>query len=525
MATGNLYLDVSGLSRNTLFDSAKNDDSANLFGGNWSLTPRLHLVGFSKSSATVPSSLKLGLGDNGGQLFTPLTGTALTNALTTAPSWITRYSSSLITNDYYFVNAAMDGTQYSSEWIVLLTSSSGNTIAHYYDHDGNHFTFLDDGQYVDYYQTLHQQYQAAKLGFSEGAQAAPASRTTPRIEISYVVSGAANDGRITQIKDAYGRISSYRWDLALTSGGDGNSNTLDQVNYLLASATDHESYAQRLTLSYSSSLLTRVTMTTRNAANAVISRYVEFAYNTTSVPGKTLVTEIRRQILGGDPNTNKIVYVYSYDGDGRVSRVTERNTSATGTQRVEPTSYYYDNDSSFGAGGTFVDVYQGVSGTRKAATYLYDPAGRLRRRQVASSNSNPSEILTWGYAYYPNGSTAQVLYPSGMTEHYAYDAKGNLTRVTTYETPVLNASAEDNVISISVVADRTSMWGTETLDLAANIRNDIAGQGVTWSASAGTIVNTVSGSSLYATFTPSNTTAAVTITATSKTDPSKVVAH
>lgn len=65
LASGNIYLDVGGLSRN---NELKTGDEQQALFGNWNMSSRLRLEGYHKAIAT-PTELSLASGDGSRQRF------------------------------------------------------------------------------------------------------------------------------------------------------------------------------------------------------------------------------------------------------------------------------------------------------------------------------------------------------------------------------------------------------------------------------------------------------------------------
>jgi hypothetical protein len=66
---------------------------------------------------------------------------------------------------------------------------------------------------VDFQQTLYQQYRSALAGDPDGI-----ASSSPKTEFTYVGTPTSNpqyQGRITKIKDKYGRVTTYEWNHAV----------------------------------------------------------------------------------------------------------------------------------------------------------------------------------------------------------------------------------------------------------------------------------------------------------------------
>jgi YD repeat-containing protein len=468
LATGNFYLEMSGMSRNT------NPGTAfTLFGGNWNTTERVRLTGFNaglRPGGAVPSSFTVAVGDNSNQTFT-----RLASAPTDAPSWIKRYAA-ITSNLYYYNNQSQNGTQFSQEWVVLRVReytdpttgiTTGNTIAHYYLKDGFRYSFSFDGEYADYSQTLYQQYQGANGGDPDG------ETTTFRTNNSYL---ANQDGRIRRIMDMYGRATTYVWDYGTAEGGDGNEYTLDQINYLVIDSNangtidygDNGSYAQRINFKYEGGKLTQVTYHTYDGVGSAnsgkgtaISRYVKFVYD----PTKPVITEVRKNVFDYVDVSKEIVTRYSYDAQNRVIKVSDLTSG--GIARTPDTDILYTSDTSY-AGGSKVTVRQGAAAdeARRETIYIFDSFSRLRKKRMWDFNPDAAKAdgwLEWSYGYNRQGSTVRVNNPT-YGEYYDYDAKGNLVRSRTYNgtlSPYADEYEGDGTLTLSVT--KTTPQGTSAV--------------------------------------------------------------
>ena len=169
LASGNVYIAMDGLSRNSLLTLG--DEQVNTVGeGSWNLVERLRLQGFSASLTVAPSSFRLASGDGSGQTFSKVTPDF---SSATLPSWVRRYQPK--STVAYYRNLPTAGTQYAEEWLVLDLSTSGNR-AYYFAHDGSRSEFKNNGEYPDSVQTLHQQYLGAKQSNSSSDSSTPKNR-------------------------------------------------------------------------------------------------------------------------------------------------------------------------------------------------------------------------------------------------------------------------------------------------------------------------------------------------------------
>ena len=366
LASGNVYISMEGLARNSLLSLA--DEGANTVGGGgWNLSARLRLQGFAAGLTTAPSSFWLGVGDGSGQTFTKVVPDF--SSTSSLPSWVRRYASKATVA--YYRNQLVAGTQYSEEWLILDLQASGS-VAYYFAHDGTRYEFRTNGEYPDGSQTLYQQYLGAKTGNSS------VDTSSYKTMLTYTTPGS---GRIAKVKDAYGRVTTYEWNET--------DLTLRAINYLLRNEADNTTYARRAEFSYTvptgtaQRVVSRVTFRAPDGLGGWSTRWVDFTY-LTHASGAVLVREIRRQVLGG---TATIDTTYSYDSQARINRV-----QATG---LPDTTYLYGTSADYG--GLIITVSQGD----KESVYEHDTSGRLRLKKVKDTNPDTgvTRWLPWTYGY------------------------------------------------------------------------------------------------------------------------------
>jgi YD repeat-containing protein len=482
LATGNVYVAMDGVSRNNLLqtDPTKNgtdtkDETATSMPGNWSLNARLRLEGFNKTgwltSTSIPAMF-IGTGDGAGTSFQQVTMDA--PAWTNAPSWIKRYqtmsAADLNITRFYALNKK-PGEQYSSEWIVLRTrpvsGATGGAIAHYYTHNGSRNTFYNDGEYVDYTQSLPEQYRGARYNLDPegekticaadaGTAAGLTTACTPKTQFTYDVATGTTTGRITKVKDAWGRVTTYDWNA--TDG------TLTNINYLVqneaptAPVTAADTAVRRATFQYSSAtagcdpvvlgarVVCSVTYFARSGKNdgsdakgAWISRQFNFKYAKLTNPATIVLTQIQRP--GQGPSTGFIDTNYTYyvgaAGDvknGKLQKVTQ-----TGMADI---TYSYTPGVSNGFGGQTYTINQGDLTTGKQIKYLFDKVGQMVQKEERDYNptgndwqgGNKTRTLTTKYAYYAIDKALQSI---------AFDSADNMTTWPIKANVTFNGSVTD----------------------------------------------------------------------------------
>ena len=111
------------------------------------------------------------------------------------------------------------------------------------------------------------------------------------------------------------------------------------------------------------------------------------------------------------PNGTKVEYQHDADG-----RLTQQKEYAAGGALAKTTSFDYDQE----------DNLLGWSDGRYSATLSYDDAERLSSETVHYGSFSKSR----SYTYYPNNQVKSYTGPDGVTISYAYDALGQLERVS-----------------------------------------------------------------------------------------------
>jgi YD repeat-containing protein len=449
LATGNVYLGMDGMSMNNTLGA--NDETTNTVGGSgWNVTARKRLQGYSKTMAASPASFTLASGDGSAYVYSKKTLVAAD--WTNAPSWIKRYQTLPDLNTATFIYASQPrvGTQYSSEWIVLRMRGSGATatnIAHHYDQSGNRTSFFNDGEYADYAQSRAEQFRGAKYNTDPEGEV-----TTAKTEITYT---ALNSGRISKIKDAWGRVTTYEWDTV--------NGVVNAINYLLRTETDNTTWTKRTEFLYTVIGTQRLVSSTIYKAGdglgATVSRKFDFEY--VSQNGKVLLWKARRPVLGGGAGLYQET-VYTYDTSSRVTQV---------TQTGEPnTVYAYNAGGNTYSNGIEVIVAQGTGCTssgvaitctdvnRKEVRNYFDTSSQLmvkRERNYNPYNAantsistttgiQPESWLQTSYEYYGAGTNAQgstkaVVLPSGRREEFDYNVAGQVIEQRTLTLNTANA--------------------------------------------------------------------------------------
>jgi YD repeat-containing protein len=253
-----------------------------------------------------PGSFTLSSGDGSSTSFKQTTPN-----FATVPSWISRYQNA--TGTTFYALEARPGTQYVREWVVLRQIGA-NYVAHYYTPDGTRVTFDGDGEYADYVQNPHQQYQSASLGYPEGRDA---GWTTPRTEIWYTSQGS---GLISQVMDAWGRTTTYEWNTT--------DKTLTKINELLQTVGNNATAARTTTFEYNhcwngvcgnQRAISKVTYTAPDGKGGLSSRWTTFSYEWRNKNSRFMLKNISRNVLGGS-STLQTTYNYD-DATDRLTRV------------------------------------------------------------------------------------------------------------------------------------------------------------------------------------------------------------
>ncbi len=290
VANGNLFVSGANVAKNnTPSGEAQN---ANTIGGSgWSTKSRMRLNGFQANLVTAPTSLSLELGDQSTIGFKKVSSVNFEQS----PTWIQRYQNVAAGAWTFYALQSQPGVSYQAEWIALRTGSSA--IAHYYDASGVRYSFFQDGEYADYWQTPDQQFRNAQQGLTEGkpynGQTNPfASGSGALNEISY----DSTTGRISKISDEYGRVTKYEWN---------TNQTLRQINELLSDENNADTYARRTDFQYitAQNLISSITYTARDGQGATIARTTGFEYD-----GVGRITRIKRGAVSGQKITT-----YTYD--------------------------------------------------------------------------------------------------------------------------------------------------------------------------------------------------------------------
>jgi YD repeat-containing protein len=360
----------------------------------------------------------------------------------TAPSWISdRYAAIRNGVNYYVTKPTTPGVQAEENWLVTYILPNGRNVAHLYDHSGNRTTFYSDGEYADFTQSLSEQYRGAKYNAdSEGGAVG-----TPKTEYTYT---GMNNGHLTKVKDAWGRVTTYEWDEA--------NGTLLAVRMMLQNENDSSSAARFIEYTYEvlngQRVVTYIAFRTYDGQKNLIGRWVDLNYKS-GANGAVLLSEVNRSSLsanydGGVHNT--LTTVYSYDEKNRVDKVVE-----TG---VPDTIFTYGTSSvAEAAGGLQLIKTQGtgVDLPAKVEIFNFTPEGWLRNRKVRISNNTDEDYNSpTTYWYDSSGHLVVDSKPGDSQMQYIYDAHGNQVTATSYKVGVAYNSSivpegyERSVVSI-----------------------------------------------------------------------------
>jgi YD repeat-containing protein len=531
LANGNVFLSMNDLARNNVV-TAGQDETANSIGGSgslWQLSSRLRLEGFRRDMtvAQIPATFFLGNGDGSGSYFKRVEKNTLN--FTGLPTWIARYETT--SNAYLYRLEPQNSLQYSQEWLVLLpaaTTAANNAVAHYYPADGTRNTFYSDGEYLDYIQDIYQQYRSASAFDSEGIS------SSAKTQITYT---AVNSGRISKIQDEYGRVTNYSWTLATTSGGDGDDTTLDRIVYLVVApvaGVTSSTYARLTDFKYETTTINavpiqRLKSVIFSAPDGLVGPTLVRSYDFTYTANNFIESITRK---GNDPAkipNLKTTYKYDPNLPNRIQTV-ERDDG------TPPTTYIYSETlkpNTTTMQNFTITVAQDTDGNpatkNKETLYLYNSFSQLVRKGVYDSQlgSTGTYLYTY-YYYYPTGSTKSIVYPSGMTEIYSYDEKGNVTEIRTLSTNPYSSTATTPAIAVTLTnpANGSVVQSSLPIQITALVTNDRQGSGVYWQALKPKVKSTDPDEPLgYITqkgvFFPPDQNTTVDIKATSIADPSK----
>ncbi len=499
LANGNVYVEGAGVARN-------NQGDGTAFGADgWQLSGTLRLGGYSRTMTTLPDRFTLTSGDGSGQEFTRATPDYMR-----VPSWIRRYQNATPATNYSFYRSApIPGTTYSPAWLVLVKRGA-DAVAQHYDASGTRRTFFRDGEYLDYAQSLSQQFRSASASFSSSEGDATGA---PRTEFVYTTPA----GRISTVTDEYGRTTSYTW----------NADGLASITYLSDRASPPRSTGftyEPLSLGNGNTVrvISSMTFNANDGAIGTISRTTGFEYSVIQLPDlsrRVLLSAVKRPAPSG-----QVTMRYGYEPGGtRVCAVEENRSgpgsapscSAAGTAELR-TSYTYATSPI--TGGVQVTVVKTPkTGVAKTSVYHHDLASRLRQRDDTDANADASTsaLRITKYGYLRNGSLGSLEEPIGKTTHYVYDDRGNLLKTKVYASPTANPQVV-TVGSIRVAAPVTELIAGQSVRIGAFAQGDAAAQGLAWTSSVGSV--TTDGT--YTAPKPLNGATSVTITAQSKAVPS-----
>jgi YD repeat-containing protein len=445
LANGSVYVSTSEISRNNISTAV---ESVNSIGnGGWNLSSRLRLSGtagaFSKAWTAAPATMTLGVGDGSVLNFGKVTVPNLA-WFNTAPSWIQRYKGSsdavpvVAGFSLYSINPQA-GTQYNQEWVVLKIGASSTSVAHYYSGSGTRSTFFNDGEYTDDIQDLYQQYRGAKYNNDpEGTLPWTGTTGTPKTEITYT---SLNSGLISKVKDEWGRVTTYEWNTT--------NKTLNKINYLLRTETDNTSFARQAVFTYillnAQQLVSNVTYNAPDGRGGSMQRQYGFNY-ALQTTGRVVLSSTNELSLGIRWKST----FYTYDAIDRLQTVSSVAGTTISGPKLEPdiTYTYNSGGNSVLPNTTEITIIQGSSAdvNRKESRFYFDPTtSQLLKKRVRDYNPWAAGQTAWfsysptekwletGYSYFANGSTQNIVYPSGRKDSYTYDAAGNVSQVQNYK--------------------------------------------------------------------------------------------
>ena len=201
-------------------------------------------------------------------------------------------------------------------------------------------------------------------------------------------------------------------------------------------------------------------------------QFKEISFSYDAAGEQTVIDRFKNTPLS---NTNRVAKsVMGYDGDGRLTSLTQGNSSSStayanyawqydaanwvtsftnSVHSPENTSYTYDHDGQLTAGAA-------------SATYSYDPAGNPTNTGDSTITSGDGNQLladsTWSYSYDKNGNLVKQVDGSGHEVDYTYDVDNRLTEVKSYTSSVLTQDVQytydlyGNLIGRSVTTGGTT---------------------------------------------------------------------
>ncbi|GEM50063.1 RHS repeat protein [Deinococcus cellulosilyticus] len=511
LATGNVFLQVGELNWNNQTNTKVNGttvDSLDLLksGYGWNHNPRLRLTlgdgqAFTRfqnlldplvlnNANTRTLYLDSGAGDRTAFKYQdPAT-------LGEVPSWIERYKNLDATSVKYYRIEQLNPTEaYQEEWIVVVKVLEGSTprvVAHHYSPEGNRSTFYKDGAYIDYQQSLDQQYAGATASTQDPDGILGVA---PRTQITYSdldAQSQSTTGRISKVIDAQNRTVDYVWE---------NNQRIKTINY---------PGSRTVEFLYSGDNLTTVIFKAKSSASSTqdLSRTYKFDYYLVNdtYPGSTtrynqvLLKSVEREITtSGGTNTasggtniapstwtNSSAYLkttYTYQLVNSLPYIKTVETPGEATINYDFKSTVTLTD---GSTGSTVKVTQGI----KESTYEYDQAGRLVHREekvTATPSLFPGKYptfadryLKWDYRYYKNGLLALTLEPSEdahyrKATHLIYDSRGRLVRTEVFKENPYDPRYQAKVKLIIDSAARQEYGYGEVLAIKALTVNDAKG--------------------------------------------------
>jgi RHS repeat-associated protein len=180
-----------------------------------------------------------------------------------------------------------------------------------------------------------------------------------------------------------------------------------------------------------------------------------------SVGGKAFSYDANGSIASGtDYDGNVTTYTHDTRGN-ETSRV-----MASGTAQARTITTTWD--------ATFNLPTQITDGNRMFS-FAYDPNGNLLSRMLSS----PGMTSTWGYTYNSAGQVVTAADPAGNVTSYAYDAQGNLVRITNaLGQATLLASYDPNGRPLKI-QDPNGLVTTLTYNFRGQVTSKTEGQWVT----------------------------------------------
>ncbi|MCW9679746.1 VWD domain-containing protein [Dolichospermum planctonicum UHCC 0167] len=266
-------------------------------------------------------------------------------------------------------------------------------------------------------------------------------------------------GRISQITDSTGQITSYSYDtsgenlLSVTSPEGTTTYTYDTGNiaakkYSLLSVTSDLGYQRtfeydnqgRLTKEFSNGQTQTLTYSYDNVGGVTIT-------DSTGASQTILLDD--RGNSGQIRGVNNQNLIFSYDADGNLIGATLPNGSETGytydtNGNLTQQTNLLNQDVKFTYDATFNQLTGFIDPKGNGVNYTYDLKGNLTKITYSDGSSEQFSVdglgnitssvnrrgSTIGYTYNTSGLLTKKQYADGSSVTYGYDTKGNLTSVT-----------------------------------------------------------------------------------------------